>query len=198
MIGNDIVDIIETRKTTNWRRPRFLEKLFTRREQHWIKNCEDPFLMVWRLWSMKEAAYKLYIQINPSRFYNPKAFKCDIENLKVRYKHFDCYVKTKITSKYIVSEARLKDDKMTSEAMFFDHNNIEKQSEILKSEILKSISNTYHINKNNLELLKNEFGVPAVEFNLKRINISLTHHGNYGAFAYSNFVASSGVEKVFK
>ena len=64
MIGTDIIDIVEAKKTSNWERPRFLEKLFTSNEQQLIHNSENKFVMVWRLWSMKEAAYKLYIQLN--------------------------------------------------------------------------------------------------------------------------------------
>jgi len=76
MIGNDIVDIAEARQRSNWQRPRFLDKLFTLQEQQLIQNSDNSFLMVWRLWSMKESAYKLYTQLHPSRFYNPKQFEC--------------------------------------------------------------------------------------------------------------------------
>jgi len=186
MLGNDIVDIAETKKHSNWQRPRFLEKLFTPLEQCFIENSDNSFQKVWHLWSMKEAAYKLYIQIYPNRFYNPKAFECDIENSKVRFKDFHCYVKTKITSKYIVSEARLKDDKMISEPLFFNHTNTKKQSDVLKSQILKQISKKYNIKKDTLKFNKNRFGVPTVKYNSKHIHISLSHHGNYGVFAISN------------
>lgn len=188
MIGNDIVDIAEAKQKSNWQRPRFLEKLFTLQEQQLIKNSENPFLMVWRLWSMKESAYKLYIQINPSRFYNPKAFECSVQENSgmVRFHNFRCFVKTKSTLKYIISEARLKDDKMTSEAVIFNYNTSEKQSKALKAQILNFILKTYHIQKDNLSFHKNKFGVPIVRFNSKEINVSLTHHGNYGAFAISN------------
>ena len=33
MVGNDIVDLAEAKKASNWQRPRFLEKLFTPNEQ---------------------------------------------------------------------------------------------------------------------------------------------------------------------
>ena len=79
MIGNDIVDIEEAKRMSNWQRPRFLEKIFTDKEQYLIKSSENPFILVWRFWSMKEAAYKLYTQLKPSRFYRPKSFECDID-----------------------------------------------------------------------------------------------------------------------
>lgn len=43
MVGNDIVDINEAKSASNWQRPRFLEKLFTTKEQFTIRNAETPF-----------------------------------------------------------------------------------------------------------------------------------------------------------
>ena len=182
MIGNDIVDIAEAKLKSNWQRPRFLDKLFTLKEQQYIHNSESSFLMVWKLWSMKEAAYKLYIQLQPSRFYNPKAFECDIKNSKVRYKDFECYVKTEMTPEYIISETHLQKSEMISESVFFNHSDTKKQSKVLKSKIMKLISDTYDIQKDNLSFYKNEFGIPTVKFNSTHINVSLSYHGNYGAF----------------
>ena len=92
MVGNDIIDIQEAQKKSNWQRPRFLEKLFTIKEQQLIQNSEHSFLMVWRLWSMKEAAYKLYTQLHPSRFYKPKSFECEMNDLNgtVIFQEFKC------------------------------------------------------------------------------------------------------------
>ena len=33
MIGNDIVDLKQAAKDSNWQRPRFLDKVFTKHEQ---------------------------------------------------------------------------------------------------------------------------------------------------------------------
>ena len=63
MLGNDIIDINETRRTTNWERPRFIEKIFTFKEQRMITKSADPFTTVWHLWSMKESAYKVFINL---------------------------------------------------------------------------------------------------------------------------------------
>ncbi len=179
MVGNDIVDLIETKKTTNWQRPRFLDKLFTLKEQELIKSCKDSFLMVWRLWSMKEAAYKLYTQLYPSRFYNPKGFACDIKQLKVHYRNFQCFIKTKITANYILSEARLVDYAMTSKVVMFNDNPLETQSNMLKTQLSEFCNTT----RERMDFNKNKFGVPTINYKAQRVTISMTHHGNYGAFA---------------
>lgn len=60
MIGNDVIDILQTRRESNWRRRGFIAKLFNDEEQLLIEKSTDPESMLWILWSMKEAAYKVY------------------------------------------------------------------------------------------------------------------------------------------
>ena len=60
MIGNDVVDLLQSRIESNWRRRGFIEKLFTTEEQFLIYDHLNKEIMVWVLWSMKEAAYKIY------------------------------------------------------------------------------------------------------------------------------------------
>jgi phosphopantetheinyl transferase (holo-ACP synthase) len=190
MIGNDIVDLAEAKENSNWQRPRFLDKLFTPYEQQLIRNSEHPFLMVWRLWTMKEAAYKLYTQLHPSRFYKPKQFVCKIENLKgkVNYQEFQCYLTTKITSQYIVSEARLTNTDFISEVLEIEFNSITSQSAILKTQLVSKLADRMELLKQDLNIVKSEFGIPSLYHKSERLDlgISLTHHGNYGAYGFSN------------
>lgn len=189
MVGVDIIDIVETKKSSNWQRPRFLEKLFTLNEQQLIHDSKNPFIMVWRLWSMKEAAYKLYTQIQPCRFYNPKKFQCEInnENFKVTYKDFKCVVNTKISSQYILSEAHLEQREMTSKCVKLLCSSYANQSQTTKEALLICISNQFKVLKSKLKIVKSEFGIPSIYYNSKKLNvgISISHHGNYGAYAVS-------------
>ncbi|APY08395.1 hypothetical protein BWZ20_08840 [Winogradskyella sp. J14-2] len=185
MVGNDIIDLKEAKQASNWQRPRFLDKLFTLQEQQLIYKSTNQFLMVWQLWSMKEAAYKLYTQLHPSRFYKPKHFECKIDKLRgaVIFQDFKCYVETKVTSHYIMSEARLNEHKLTSHVVKFDFKNSRIQSKVLKTSLLRLIEKRFQTEGELAQVVTDEFGVPRVKFGLKEINVSLTHHGNYGAFA---------------
>lgn len=78
MIGNDVVDLIQSRHESNWQRKGFIEKLFTAEEQLLIKHDSNPEIMVWLLWSMKEAAYKIYNRQTKLRQYIPKKLICNI------------------------------------------------------------------------------------------------------------------------
>ena len=78
MIGNDLVDLKLANIQSNWQRKGFLDKLFTPKEQVYILNADNPFETVWLLWSMKESAYKLYLQQGATRFFNPLKVNCEI------------------------------------------------------------------------------------------------------------------------
>ena len=76
MIGNDIVDLDYITTSTNWKRQGFLDKVFTHHERDYISRTKDQDIMVWRLWSMKESAYKAHARTFGGRFLNPKKLEC--------------------------------------------------------------------------------------------------------------------------
>lgn len=78
MIGNDVIDIAAARRESNWQRRGFLKKIFTIDEQLVIASSADPERMVWTLWSMKEAAYKIYNRHTGIRAFIPHWFKCTV------------------------------------------------------------------------------------------------------------------------
>lgn len=80
MIGNDIIDLVLARKESNWQRSGFLNKIFTVDEQWLIANAKNPEIMVWNLWSRKEAAYKIYNRETGIHAYIPTELECCYEN----------------------------------------------------------------------------------------------------------------------
>ena len=82
MIGNDVIDLSLAKIESNWQRKGFLKKLFSNDEQQLILGASNSFEMVWRLWSMKEAAYKIYTQQHIVRFFAPKKFECKLRSAK--------------------------------------------------------------------------------------------------------------------
>jgi phosphopantetheinyl transferase len=104
----------------------------------------------------------------------------------VSYKGFSCYIKTKMTSQYIISEARLVVMDMISESIKTDISSPKQQSDTTKEILLSKISEHYYVLKKELKVVKSEFGIPSVYQNSKKLNmsISISHHGNYGAYAF--------------
>jgi len=77
MIGNDIVDLIQASEDSNWKRPGYLEKLFTSEEQFLISSDIQPDNLVWLLWSMKESAYKISSRKSKLREFAPVKLICN-------------------------------------------------------------------------------------------------------------------------
>ncbi|WP_323787530.1 4'-phosphopantetheinyl transferase superfamily protein [Psychroserpens sp.] len=185
MIGNDIVDLSQAAIESNWKRPRFLNKVFTKKEQLLIRTSEDQDDMVWLLWSMKEAAYKAYVREFKQSFFNPKRIQCQLSlnNQDVVCIDNQTYnLQSIITSDYIHSIASK--TKFEPQSHFFkvpDRN----QSEALKTKMIHLISGKIGQNINSIEIKKTELGVPNLFINNQQIfeALSISHHGKYGAFA---------------
>lgn len=183
-IGNDIIDLKLAKTQSNWQRKGFLEKQFTDNEIYEILNSENPFLQVWLFWSMKEAAYKCYTQAFKKRFFSPKKFECKLIESQ---KGFVSISNQKYHTKYLISDNYIhtvayKNNvvKMVYDSFFIDE--IEYQSQNTNQKLLSFF-------KNDVKVRKNEIGVPFLYQKNKKMPISVTtsHHGNYGAFAFSHF-----------
>ena len=76
MIGNDLVDLEQAGIESNRTRRGYLDKIYTPSEQKLITESVDPDQIVWLLWSMKEAAYKIYSRQTGTRKYAPISLAC--------------------------------------------------------------------------------------------------------------------------
>ncbi len=155
MIGNDIVDLALARKESNWKRKGFIDKLFTLTEQALINSSINQEIMIWNLWSRKEAAYKIYNRQTGIRKYNPIQFECldmSLEIGKVMFEKQLFYTKTQIVSEFVYSVAVVK-------TLDFDK--------------IKSIKRPFTIFKKN--------GAPSYfdDNCLIEKPISITHHGRF-------------------
>lgn len=103
MIGNDIVDLKLAHQESNWQRKGFLDKLFTANEQIQILSSSNPEVMVWNLWSRKEAAYKIYNRASEKRLFNPIWFES--EDDIVRFGDIVYYTQTQVTSDFVYTIA---------------------------------------------------------------------------------------------
>ena len=155
MIGNDIVDLSLAQKESNWKRKGFLDKIFSPQEQCLILNNPNSELIVWNLWSRKEAAYKIYNRITGIRGYFPWKLEChytDENSGTVSIDGFLFYTQTQITNDYIYSIA---------------------VSEISILNKIKSVK--------SLENIKKENGIPNFyDAVLNTVSpVSITHHGQF-------------------
>lgn len=159
MIGNDIVDLALARKESNWKRKGFLDKIFTKNEQFLISKADDPEVMVWNLWSRKEAAYKIYNRQTQIRGYLALELECsDLEIIdgisfgKVVIKDLIYFTKTVVTTQFVHTIA---------------------VENVYDFDTIKIMKNRKNIQKTN--------GIPSYfeNDNLKSKPVSISHHGRF-------------------
>lgn len=179
MIGNDVVDLRFAQKESNWRRKGYLDKTYTAAEQEIILSATNSDLMVWILWSMKEAAYKANNRITHIREYAPTKINCevvygedDIYYGTAFYNKLEYQIKIFIFREYIHTIAlyNSKDFSVVNviivENCPRDYNSYLKQNKILMPDVC---------------IIKNEFGIPNLynEITKESKPISISHHGSF-------------------
>ncbi|MDQ7918421.1 4'-phosphopantetheinyl transferase superfamily protein [Mesonia sp. MT50] len=188
MIGNDVVDLSLAKKQSNWQRPRFIEKIFTKQEQTEINSAKDPDFLVWLFWSMKESAYKAHQRIeNFSPRFNPWQLECSLQEVsaekiigKVNLGASSFYTSSTYADNCIFTSAA------SEKNLQIFHQKVANKS--LKEELLKSISEKEQILLKELHIIKNENQIPQLYQleNLLDIPFSISHHGDKSAFVLLN------------
>jgi len=156
MIGNDVVDILQSRVESNWQRPGFIHKLFTNNEQLLIADAPEAEIMVWLLWSMKEAAYKIYNRETKIREYIPKQLECKLLLKTNQYTNGIVACKNKV---YYTSSVVANNYVHTIAVGRFD--DLDKVIDI-----------------ENKSIIKNQYGIPyLLNAQNKLQDVSISHHG---------------------
>ncbi|MBC6111611.1 4'-phosphopantetheinyl transferase superfamily protein [Pedobacter fastidiosus] len=180
MLGNDIIDLNFAKIESNWRRKNYLDKIFTADERMNILTSNNPDLMVWLLWSMKESAYKIVNRLTGKRLYNPKAFSCKNINFtddsltgSVLYDEEKFLIRSEIRNDFIHSTA-------VSPQVFLEKitiNFYQNKSNYVQE--FNEAQQVYHLQKNNQ-------GLPELlnlRSNTKHLT-SISHHGKHLAIAF--------------
>ena len=155
MIGNDVVDLATAKKENNWRRKGYLEKLFTKEELALIKTANNQDVMVWNLWSRKEAAYKIFNRDTGLRAFMPLQLVCTYVNelQGTVYCQGKTYYTRTVLDLHHIHTIAVADAKILENIVFL---------------------------KDRKLILKNE-GVPYLiqPETRQTVPVSISHHGNY-------------------
>lgn len=190
MIGNDLVDLKLAAKQSNWQRKGFLDKLFTSKEQEYILNSSDSFKTVWLLWSMKESAYKAYLQIHGDRFFAPKNLACHLISKNkgtVLINNELFYTKSEIGEGFIytVAFSEKYNNNFLNDCFRFELQDFETQHSKTYQKVLVAFARKLKLPVGKLSIRKNTLGIPQLFQGEKYMknSFSLTHHGQFGAFS---------------
>ena len=200
MIGNDIVDLAQAARDSNWQRGGFLEKLFTPHEQQLIHSAADPNVLVWLLWSMKESAYKAVIRKTNQRFFAPPKLQCcnlvfrsETVTGSVFFNKTRYHTTSSVTSRYISTVAiatpgneSIDEAVVPIECVEYAH-----QHRVIREAVKHHAARCFSVLPSQIEVQKNRAGVPSLVIQYgteKPVHkfLSLSHHGRYGAFVFVN------------
>lgn len=187
MTGNDIVDIKIAAIESNWKRRGFLEKIFTHQEQQHILQATRPEKMIWRLWSMKESAYKIYTRQYSGRFFAPQKLDCTVLNEtygQVLISGVSYQTQTSSTKNYVYSIAS--HDKHAPD-LLNDCFEIPQHSDLqifIYEKLIARYAAIERADKHNFTIIKDKINAPYLYCKKEKITVpvSITHHGNYAAF----------------
>lgn len=78
LLGVDIVDFKETKKSHKYRDARFVSRVFSDEEQNTILNSNNPNVALWAFWAVKEAAYKIISKLSSPPVFRHKCFRARV------------------------------------------------------------------------------------------------------------------------
>ncbi len=191
MIGNDIVDLAQAKRESNWQRRGFLAKIFTAHEQHLIREAADPDLLVWLLWSMKESAYKVHIRTTANRVFAPTKLACRLTEVTTTTATgtVDCggsyEIKSVLTPDYISTIAFPTNfiPPFTESVVSFADTTYQTQHRVIRERIKQDSSALLAVPELAIHIQKNKTGIPELKVgNSSGLPLSISHHGRFGAY----------------
>jgi len=177
IIGNDLIDLEIALDKPRRNNDRFLSKVFSDNEISQIHSYSNPELAIWKMWSMKEAAYKAHQRLfQISARLDPVTYECDLDNLSVSKNQNIYIIKSVQDENHIYSWLEFKN---------LDHIKIS-YSTNYKSEFLKEFSIRTGHDLQNIEFRKNKLGIPELllQNTGTSLPISITHHGRFAAICF--------------
>lgn len=189
MIGNDIVDLQLAAKSPRWLTKRVWDKVFIQTEQDYIQQCADLNLAVWRLWSMKESAYKAYVRKFARTFLNPLRIECSIHSKSVgdvRIEGVRFISISEFNDSLVHTVSRIDGDIETRIECLVTNRTLHEE---IRSECYDKVISAYSrktkMDIDSLLIRKDELGIPNVYADgIKQdVTLSISHHGRYFAYA---------------
>ena len=190
MIGNDIVDLRLAEVQSNWRRKGFLEKVFTAREQSMISRSRQPDILVWKLWSMKESAYKARLRVQKKIKIDPLSFDCAPGNKDTGQVCCEGKIYHTVSSIgddfiHTYAYAGKLGNRLSQDIVYM--NQTHPDCKTLYKAVISAVACTMAWEKHDLAIAKNDWGIPELYRRGKKTTIlcSLSHHGQYGSYMTS-------------
>ena len=195
MVGNDIVDLRDPESRSESLHPRFDTRVFSESERAVIGEADDSERVRWKLWAAKEAAYKLARKLAPPTVFSPRLYQVtpsgdngatvdhEASCCTVRYTENDGALHAVATSRVVEPSAVLSDWRRLrpGEIASGDPN---APSRAVRELLCEQIAERLGVAISELEV-RRQGRVPFlfVSGQPARVDLSLSHHGDWLGFA---------------
>ena len=211
-IGNDVVDLGSPDALGKSLDDRFVRRVFLPEEQKRIYQDSDPDCILWMLWAAKETAFKIISKIHPAIHAGPLKYRVHLEETGLlplrtpgfRQGHFTCLVETPegsvitsaLTGADYVHAFGSQGNQAEVGAMHLKIFRLDQpcfrdkpESDVVRKVLCRHLGRFWRIPVEQVAVHRDQearrAGPPVVYVGGERapVDLSLSHHGRYGAFA---------------
>lgn len=207
MVGNDVVDLCDPDADFASYSPRFDERVFAPSERRCIATSADPETCRWRMWSAKEAGYKAVRKADPTVVFSPRRFEVRLEGtdsqaaeirgespgssrIEVRFFFDESSVHAvALCPGWIAAKVVHGCERISTRLM--ETSSPDGPGSAARQLALERLASALEIRRDKLEI-RREDRVPVLFENGRRVegNLSLSHHGEWVAFAFESGVTT--------
>lgn len=200
MIGNDVISLSASSDSLKYRCDRFMNKMFTAREQRFLKSKSPDNLArwVWLMWSMKESAYKSYYKQFKKRYFIPKMFECYVAEDQPEQ---DCLLgNVKTLFQDYSTQSYMLDDCIHTVTFIYERQVIHDycfpiasseyavQAATVRRFLSQELAKLEGCSISDIQIIKDSRGIPQaiIQGEPSDFDVSMSHHGLFGAYAISH------------
>ena len=189
MIGNDVVDLGDPEVSAEGRHPRFDERVYSTAERASIEASGAPNRLRWILWAAKEAAYKVARKADERAIFSPPRFQVHVDaSLRGRV-HFAGRDYSLLVDEApgrvhaIASETPLQEGNSLTRVIAWD-GGAPLAGKAVRALARREIAAALDLPAEELEIVR-EGRIPVLVLGGRALDVdlSLTHHGRFLAFA---------------
>lgn len=189
MIGNDVVDLRDPERLAVDRHPRFDRRVFSDAEREALEASGAPERLRWILWAAKEAAYKVARKRDPETVFSPPRFEVELDaTLRGRVRHEGRVFELRVDENEervhaLASESSLEEPEIVSRVIRTDEG-AATVSRAVRAFACHDLATVLEIPVEELEVQKlGRIPVLTASDRPLDVDLSLSHHGRYLAFA---------------
>ena len=190
MLGNDVVDLGDSEARDGASHPRFDARVFAPSERAALRASASGNRLRWSLWAAKEAAYKLGVKRAPGLVFSPSKFAVSLNDDgsgSVTHPAGTAHVTFSVAGDAIHAIAR-EDTRGEILAEVIDAQNEPRESLAVRELARERVAQRLGVALSSVRIGKRG-RIPTLELRdasqavARELDLSLSHHGRYLAFA---------------